>query len=51
MKDCEKAPYLELDNYKAPIGIKSNYLKMKDGKRIRLITWNLFDKNEGLEQY
>ena len=47
MKDLEKAPYLELDNYRAPTGIKSNYLKMKDGKRIRLITWNLFGENEG----
>tara|TARA_B100000965_G_scaffold398634_1_gene417102 strand:+ start:1319 stop:2260 length:942 start_codon:yes stop_codon:yes gene_type:complete len=47
MQDHEKAPYLELDNYKAPIGIKSNYIKMKDGKRIRLISWKLFNDNEG----
>jgi len=47
MQDHKKAPYLELDNYKAPIGINSNYIKMKDGKRIRLILWKLFNDNEG----
>ncbi len=47
MQDHKKAPYLELDNYKAPIGINSNYIKMKDGKRIRLISWKLFNDNEG----
>ena len=45
MQDYEKAPYLELDNYKAPIGIKSNYMTMKDGRKIRLFSWRLFNDN------
>ena len=28
IKNFEKAPYLELENYKAPAGIKSNYIEM-----------------------
>ena len=40
MQDFEKAPYLELDNYKAPEGINSIFIPMKDGLKIRLIYWN-----------
>tara|TARA_B100001245_G_C22572384_1_gene284958 strand:+ start:190 stop:528 length:339 start_codon:yes stop_codon:yes gene_type:complete len=34
-----KAPYLELKNYHAPIGIQSYYIPMKDGINIRLCCW------------
>ena len=34
-----KAPYLELKNYHAPIGIQSYYMPMKDGINIRLCFW------------
>ncbi|SVC68478.1 uncharacterized protein METZ01_LOCUS321332, partial [marine metagenome] len=34
-----KAPYLELKNYHAPIGIQSYYMPMKDGINIRLCCW------------
>ena len=33
------APYLELKNYHAPIGIQSYYIPMKDGINIRLCCW------------
>ena len=34
-----KAPYLELKNYPAPIGIQSYYIPMEDGINIRLCCW------------
>jgi len=47
MTDYKKAPYLELDEYKAPKGINSIFIPMKDGKRIRLIYWqNTSDKKD-----
>ena len=36
IKNFEKAPYLELENYKAPAGIKSIYIEMDDGIKIRV---------------
>ena len=30
ISEFEKAPFLELDNYKAPRGIESYYVKMND---------------------
>ena len=35
----QKAPYLELDNYKAPEGIKSYFVNMDDGIKIRVCHW------------
>ena len=37
-----KAPYLELDNYKAPKGIKSYFVCMDDGIKLRVCHWNNF---------
>ena len=34
-----KAPYLELDNYKAPKGIKSYFVCMDDGIKLRVCHW------------
>ena len=39
MLDYEIAPYLELKDYKAPKGVKSYFVNMNDGKKIRLIYW------------
>ena len=39
MIDYQKAPYIELKDYKAPEGINSIYIHMKDKKKIRLIYW------------
>ena len=39
MLDFEIAPYLELKDYKAPKGVKSYFVNMNDGKKIRLIYW------------
>tara|TARA_B100000131_G_C18027901_1_gene577190 strand:+ start:148 stop:1104 length:957 start_codon:yes stop_codon:yes gene_type:complete len=39
MFDYQKAPYLELDTYKAPKGIKCIYIPMQDNYRIRLAYW------------
>jgi len=36
----EKAPYIELNNYKAPKGIKSYYVPMDDGVRLRVCHWH-----------
>ncbi len=41
----EKAPYIELENYKAPEGIKSYYVPMDDGVRLRVCQW-LVHKND-----
>ena len=35
----QKAPYLELDDYKAPEGIKSYFVNMDDGIKIRVCHW------------
>ena len=35
----QKAPYLELDDYKAPNGINSYFVKMDDGIKIRVCHW------------
>ena len=43
MIEYQTAPFLELDNYKTPKGIKTIYLPMIDGKKIRIAYWhNLF---------
>ncbi len=44
MTEYQKAPYLELNEYKAPDGVKSIYIKMKDKKKIRLLYWNIYSK-------
>jgi len=61
MLDYKTAPYLELENYKAPLGINSFYIPMKDKKNIRLIYWKsnfsqgtvllLQGHNEFIEKY
>ena len=35
----KEAPYLELDNYKAPNGIESYFVNMNDGIKIRVCHW------------
>ena len=35
----KKAPYLELDDYKAPKGIKSYFVPMDDGTKLRVCHW------------
>ena len=40
-----KAPYLELDNYKAPKGIKSYFVCMDDGIKLRVCHWKNNNKN------
>ena len=43
-----KAPYLELDDYKAPKGINSYFVPMDDGVRLRVCHWiNEKDKVKG----
>ena len=37
----EKAPYLELDDYKAPNGIESYFVKMDDDIKIRVCHWRI----------
>jgi lysophospholipase len=37
----KKAPYLELDDYKAPKGIKSYFVKMDDGINLRVCHWKV----------
>ncbi len=37
----KKAPYLELDNYKAPKGVKSYYVPMDDGVNLRVCHWKI----------
>jgi len=39
MIDYKTATYLEIENYKAPQGINSFYIPMKDEKKLRLIYW------------
>tara|TARA_Y100000748_G_scaffold302334_1_gene304324 strand:- start:960 stop:1919 length:960 start_codon:yes stop_codon:yes gene_type:complete len=47
MKEYQSAPYLELEDYKAPKGINSVFIPMKDNKKLRLIYWiNLIDDNK-----
>ena len=42
----ERAPYLELDNYKAPKGVNSIFIQMPDAKKIKLMYWNLDKDNQ-----
>ncbi len=44
MFDYEKAPYLELNDYPAPNGIKSFFVPMSDNKKIRLAYWKHLSK-------
>ena len=37
--DFQKAPYIELDDYKAPKGIISYFVKMDDDIRLRVCHW------------
>ena len=46
MEDYEEAPYLELDNYKAPNGANSVFIPMHDNKKIRLMYWNSNKSNQ-----
>jgi len=39
ISDYQKAPYLELDDYKAPEGINSYFINMDDGIKIRVCHW------------
>jgi len=44
----QKAPYLDLDDYKAPHGIKAYFVPMDDGIRIRVCHWmNTSTKSKG----
>ena len=43
MLEFEKAPYLELENYKAPKGINCIFIPMPDGKKVRLAFWKISD--------
>jgi len=43
MFNYENAPYIELKDYKAPDGINSIYIPMKDGKKIRTMYWRNVD--------
>tara|TARA_B100001540_G_scaffold56363_1_gene50949 strand:+ start:3867 stop:4868 length:1002 start_codon:yes stop_codon:yes gene_type:complete len=40
MLDFQKAPYIELEHYKAPKGLESYFIPMEDGKKIRLMCWS-----------
>ena len=44
--ELQRAPYLELKNYKAPKGINSYFLPMDDGINIRVCFW--VNKNNNL---
>ncbi len=46
MEDYEEAPYLELDNYKAPKGANSVFIPMYDDKKLRLMYWNSNKSNQ-----
>ena len=46
MQKFEKAPYLELENYKAPIGKNFIYIPMSDNKKIRLAYWKQDKSNK-----
>ena len=35
----DNAPYIELDNYKAPKGINSYFVSMDDGVKVRVCHW------------
>ena len=41
----KNAPYLELENYKAPKGIRSYYVTMDDGINLRICHWINETKN------
>ena len=51
MIEYQKAPYLELDHYKAPQGIKAIFIPMKDGKKIRLAYWKDVKKNNKWDNF
>ena len=44
LSNCESAPYIELDDYKAPVGINSYFVKMNDGIKLRVCHWIKSDK-------
>lgn len=44
--EFETAPYIELDDYKAPKNIKSIFLPMKDNIKLRLIYWKSLTTND-----
>ena len=47
MKEYKSAPYIELEDYKAPKGINSVFIPMNDNKKLRLIYWiNFIDDNK-----
>ncbi len=43
MTQYKSAPYLELEDYKAPKGIKSIFVTMNDGIKLRVIYWKKND--------
>lgn len=45
ISNYQKAPFLELEDYKAPKGIESYYIKMDDKIRIRICQW-IIKKNK-----
>ena len=44
LSNYESAPYLELDDYKAPEGINSYFVEMNDGIKLRVCHWLKKDK-------
>ena len=44
LSNYESAPYIELDDYKAPEGINSYFVKMNDGIKLRVCHWIKSDK-------
>ena len=50
MTDYQKAPYLELDNYKAPKGIECIFIPMSDNKKIRLAYWKTLQRHPYLKE-
>ena len=44
LSNYESAPYIELDDYKAPVGINSYFVKMNDGIKLRVCHWIKSDK-------
>ena len=46
-----KAPYLELDNYKAPKGIKSYFVCMDDGIKLEYATGKIIINYQKVQFY
>ena len=46
MTNYQTAPFLELNDYKAPEGVKSIYIPMKDRIKIRVLFWKSFSKGQ-----